>query len=97
MSNNEHVVECAEHGEQQATYVCQHIVQTLKDGKARGFWWADDPDNPRPDAWCSECEAKVQETNGEWNDESEAFAGVKLLCGACYDRAKQINFSTTER
>jgi hypothetical protein len=55
------------------------------------FWWADDPDNPRPDAWCSECEAKVQETNGEWCDESEAFAGVKLLCGACYDSAKEIN------
>ena len=84
-------VECVTHGKQQTTVVCQHIVQTLHDGKARGFWVADDPDNPRPDAWCSECDAKVQETNGEWNDESEAFSGVRLLCGACYDRVKAIN------
>lgn len=84
-------VECDKHGKQQATFVCQHIVQTLTDGKARGFWWASGQENRRPDAWCSECEANVQEAKGEWNDENEAFASVKLLCGACYDRAKEIN------
>jgi len=85
------VIQCDEHGEQQATYVCQHIIQTLRDSKPRGFWTSDDPDNLRPDAWCAKCEAKVQETNGEWNDESEAIAGVSVLCGACYDRAIAIN------
>ncbi len=86
------VVECCVHGEQQATYVCQHIVETLHDGIPRGFWWANDPENSRPDAWCSACESMVQKTNGEWNDESESFAKATLLCGACYDRAKLINF-----
>ena len=85
------IVECAEHGDQQATYVCQHIIQTLKDGIPRGFWTSDDQENPRPDAWCSDCEEVVQEKNGEWDDESEEFAGVTLLCGACYDRAIEIN------
>lgn len=88
-------VECDEHGKQEATYVCQHIVQTLRDGQPRGFWWANDPDSSRPDAWCSDCEAKVQNTGGEWNDENEAFAGVNLLCGACYDKAKELNFDAT--
>ena len=97
MSADEKYIECCEHGKQQSTYVCQHIIETLNDGKPRGFWWADDPDNPRPDAWCSKCEAKVQETNGEWDDESKKYAGVKLLCGACYDRAKEINFGKNKK
>ena len=84
-------VHCKEHGIQQATFVCRHIIQTLRDGKPRGFWTSDIPGNPRPDAWCAECEAKVQACGGEWNDESEAFAGVSLLCGGCYDRAVSIN------
>jgi hypothetical protein len=87
-------VECAEHGKQQATFVCQHIIQTLRDGHPRGFWWADDPDNPKPDAWCSECEAKVREAGGAWNEESESFAGVTLLCAACYDKAQEINLGS---
>ena len=91
MSEEEYWVECSEHGKQQATYVCQHIVQGLKDNKPKGFWSSEEsPDNLRPDSWCSECEAMVSRI-GEWNDESEAFAGVTLLCGSCYDRAKSMN------
>ncbi|MDX1757165.1 MAG: hypothetical protein R3175_14000 [Marinobacter sp.] len=91
MTDKTPYVECCKHGRQQATFVCQHIVQSLQDGKPRGFWWSQEsPDNPRPDAWCSECEEVVNRV-GEWNDESEAFAGVRLLCGACYDRAKALN------
>ncbi|GDY26276.1 hypothetical protein AHAT_21660 [Agarivorans sp. Toyoura001] len=86
-------VECSIHGLQQETFVCQHIVQTVKDGVPRGFWWANDPDNQRPNAWCSACEMKVQETGGEWTEESESFAGVSLLCGACYDLAIERSFS----
>ena len=97
MDEKEKFVECASHGTQQATFVCQHIIETLRDGNPRGFWWADDPENLRPDAWCSECEAKVQAANGEWNDENEAFTGVKLLCGACYDRAKEINLGSSKK
>lgn len=82
MSARDGIVECCDHGEQHATYVCQHIIQALIDGKHRGFWTSDDPENPGPDAWCGTREEKIQETNGEWDDESEAFAGISLLCGA---------------
>ena len=79
---------------QQATYVCQHILQTLRDGIPRGFWSSSEsPENPRPDSWCSECE-EVANAAGGWDDESEAFAGVSLLCGSCYDRAKRMNVSS---
>tara|TARA_R110001599_G_C12225620_1_gene657670 strand:+ start:1781 stop:2092 length:312 start_codon:yes stop_codon:yes gene_type:complete len=97
MSAGDGYVECCEHGKQQATYVCQHIVQGLQDGEPRGFWSSGErPDNSRPDSWCSACEEVVNRA-GEWNDESEAFAGVKLLCGACYDRAKEMNLDVSRK
>lgn len=92
MDENREYVECPVHGKQHATYVCQHIVQSLRDGVPRGFWSAEgEPGELRPDSWCDACEEKLNSTGGEWNDESEQFAGVTLLCGACYDRAKSMN------
>lgn len=50
MSEEEYFIECSEHGKQQATYVCQHIVQALKDNKPNGFWSSEEsPDNLRPE------------------------------------------------
>jgi hypothetical protein len=82
---------CDEHGTQAATFVCQPIVESVQDSQPRWFWWAEDPGISRPDAWCSTCEEKVQSTNGEWTDESETFASVKLLCGAWYYTARALN------
>ncbi|MFS1945926.1 hypothetical protein BCU64_001180 [Vibrio lentus] len=71
-----------------AGYVCMSACRR----KPSGFWSAEpEPGNERPESWCSACEDKVNSDGGEWNDESEAFAGVTLLCGACYDRAKEMN------
>lgn len=84
-------VQCPEHGTQQETFVCQHVVQGLREKSAYGFWLADDPENPRPDAWCTSCNDALHKAGGEWNEETEALAYVKLLCGACYDKAKSMN------
>ena len=40
MSEEINYIHCCEHGEQEETFVCQHIVETLKDKKPRGFWWS---------------------------------------------------------
>lgn len=91
MTEDTRIVDCPQHGAQQATFVCHHIIQTLQDGQPRGFWSSEEsPENPRPDSWCDACEEVVNRV-GEWNDESEGFAGITLLCGACYDRAKAMN------
>ena len=87
----ERTICCAEHGDQDATFVCQHILLMLRDRVPRGFFWADDSDVPRPDAWCEACNVAVAQTGGEWTAESEALAGVTMICGACYDRAKRVN------
>jgi uncharacterized protein DUF6882 len=83
-------VDCAEHGAREATFVCQHLVA----GKEAGFHHGrddDDPDALWPDAWCDACE-HVRQSEGGWNDRSEAFAAVRVLCDRCYENARQRNW-----
>lgn len=82
------ILDCARHGSQPATFVCRHLAESLASGASVGFFTSGDPDTPRPDAWCAACEACVQRTGGEWTDESEGFAGVTMICGACYDQVR---------
>ena len=89
-------VHCHIHGEQQETFVCQHIVQGLSVNVPYGFWWANDPENPRPSAWCTLCNDLVAKEGGEWTEEVLEVAKVKLLCGCCYDIAKKMNIDETD-
>ena len=64
-------VRCEVHGVQQQTLVCQHIVEGLIARQRVGFFWSTySPDDPRPNAWCSECEGRVRATGGEWIEEA---------------------------
>ncbi|HEX8410599.1 MAG TPA: hypothetical protein VF883_17170 [Thermoanaerobaculia bacterium] len=80
---------CDVHGASAPAYVCQHLVT----GKGLGFFAAADIENARPDAWCSACETTRISEGGEWNDRSEEFAGITVICAFCYDRARERNES----
>ena len=85
------LVDCTVHGPQEETFVCQHLAQSLKTMKPVGFFYSSEP---RGDAWCSQCEeVRIREggPTGDWNERSEAFAQIKILCGACYDKVRAIN------
>lgn len=84
-------VECDQHGTQEATFVCGHVVQNLRDRQPAGFFWSAQSENPRPDAWCKECNERVRAAGGDWNAELERLANVSLICGACYDEVKALN------
>src|SRR5256885_72238 len=85
-------IRCDAHGEQQQTFVCQHVAAGLLSKMRLGFFWSQhDPDNPRPDAWCLECEHRVRETGGEWVGEAGAQLQPEILCGGCYDLAKRFH------
>jgi hypothetical protein len=72
--------------------VCQHIVVGLERRERVGFFWTpDDPTNPRPDAWCLACERRARLSGGEWVGHALEEAQPKVLCGACYDLAKQFH------
>lgn len=83
------VVQCGEHGQQEETFVCRHLAQSLRSGGKVGFFYSS---RPRGDAWCAACEeVRVREggASGDWNERSEAFAGIQILCGACYDKVRK--------
>lgn len=83
-------VECGRHGEQETTFVCQHLARSLETHEKVGFFYSG-PVKERSDAWCLKCEeVRVREggESGDWNERSEAFAGITLLCAACYDEVR---------
>jgi hypothetical protein len=90
MPSKENSVACERHGPQPETFVCQHIVQTLRDRRPVGFYWSTESQSARPDAWCSACNERVDAAGGEWTPEAEAAAGVSVLCATCYDEAKAL-------
>lgn len=84
-------IECQMHGEEEETFVCHHLAQALRTGETVGFFWAG---GPRGDAWCSACEeVRIREggVTGDWNERSEKFADIQILCGACYDRLRALH------
>jgi hypothetical protein len=92
MTDASRSIQCTTHGSQQEKFVCRHIAAGLESKQRVGFFRTTfDPDNPRPDAWCSACEERVRQTNGDWIDEAEAHLKPKILCDACYDLAKEFH------
>jgi hypothetical protein len=86
MSDQTETVECDEHGRGYSAFVCQHLAK----GSGLGFFCDTGSDDPRPDAWCAECDA-VMMADGSWNEKNEKVAGITLLCVNCYDAAKERN------
>lgn len=88
---DERKVRCDEHGLQDETFVCQHIVQGLQENVPYGFFWSAESTQKRPDAWCTICNERLQEEGWDWTERALQLAKIKLLCGACYDRARAMN------
>lgn len=85
------MIECARHGRQPETFVCQHLVVTLHTRLSIGFHWPRATRDSRPNAWCSDCETRVKATNGEWIGDAAKHLGASLLCAACYDEVRRLN------
>ncbi len=83
-------VECCSHGSRNAAYVCTHTVDTLRDNIPRGLTYVIDDDGCY-NGYCDECDDVLERCGGEWNDESEGFAQVTLICEGCFERALAIN------
>lgn len=92
MSENYNKVECCDHGPRNRAYVCQYLVNS----EFKGFWESFDSDstkiynNDELNAWCDECD-KILLEEGEWNDISEAFARITLICDVCFFKMKKLN------
>lgn len=77
------LVRCERHGDNREAFVCKHL---LLGAGLEFFSDAEDPSNPYPDAWCSECE-KARDESGALPD-GYARSVIKLVCGSCYQEIK---------
>jgi hypothetical protein len=83
------MMECARHGAHRPAFICQH----LRLGEGIGFNLAPepvDPEWPFQNAWCDECDA-VLLREGEWNDVSEGFAKITVICEGCLEEIRSRN------
>ena len=85
-------IECGEHGEAYATYVCEHLFT-----HPAQEWFGDDPgeDNPWPDSWCARCQA-IFEREGEWNERNEGECRIRMVCSGCYANARDASVRALE-
>lgn len=78
-------LECDAHGRQPRTFVCVHIIESLKTGEPKGFWWGRGEDGTF-DAVCSDCNALSQEAF-----EALGPDNIALLCLGCFEDAAALN------
>ena len=74
------------HGEASPAYVCQHLLDGLRarDIRSIGFYEAGSEPGEEDDCgWCRACEG-MRLAEGGWNDKSEGFAQIKLVCSGCF-------------
>jgi hypothetical protein len=68
-------------------------METLRDQIPRGVIWLRD-DEGCVNAYCDACDVRLERAGGEWNDEVEAEAGIRLICEGCFRRVLFINKKT---
>jgi hypothetical protein len=82
-------VVCPEHGRQGIGLACAHVAHAIESGEAVGFFWGDDTDTARPDAWCRSCEQALRAVPAGQSTEAWFLAcDFKVLCAACWDLAQ---------
>ena len=80
---------CSRHGAQGIGPVCTHVAHAIDSGDQVGFFWGDDIDTARPDAWCLQCNRALIALNGGSSEKWFVAAEFKILCAACWDEAKE--------
>ena len=79
------MIPCGTHGVQPQTFVCVHIVQSLKSGNPCGFWWSRGEDGVW-DAVCTDCNNLSQEEFDALGSEN-----IKAICLGCFEDAAELN------
>jgi hypothetical protein len=83
-------IRCQVHGREGIGLVCEHIAIAVDRGERIGFFWGNDTDTARPDAWCQVCERSLVALNGASSEQWFREARFKVFCAKCWDEAKRI-------
>lgn len=89
--------DCSRHGSQGIGLVCTHVAHAIDSGEQVGFFWGDDTDTARPDAWCAECEKALVALKGASSEAWFVRAEFKILCAACWDEAKRVLYGPVRK
>ena len=81
---------CAIHGQEGIGLVCRHVALASVQRAQVGFFWGDDTDTARPDAWCLDCEQRLVALNGASSEQWFRDAQFEILCAQCWDEAQLI-------
>ena len=82
---------CSKHGIRGIGLVCNRIAAALlAEDVSVGFFWGDDVDTARPDAWCHQCEQELLALAGRSSEHWFLTAEFKPLCETCWDEAKEL-------
>src|SRR5262249_43466643 len=81
---------CSRHGEEGIGLVCGHIAHAADRQERVGFFWGDDTDTARPDAWCLACERALRAFKGASSEQWFLEARFKIFCARCWDEAKAV-------
>ena len=81
---------CARHGNEGIGLVCEHIAYAVDRGEAVGFFWGDDVDFARPDAWCASCESRLVALQGATSEQWFKDEHFKIFCAKCWDEARVV-------
>ncbi|MDH4263595.1 MAG: hypothetical protein OEV78_11180 [Spirochaetia bacterium] len=93
--NKSSMMECPTHGLRKPSFVCSH----LQCGEGLGFHQPSEPHDPElpfQHAWCDEYDSILIE-EGEWNDRSEGFAKIMVICEGCLDVIRKRNIRVNEK
>jgi hypothetical protein len=80
--------DCTKHGNQGIGLACTHVAHAIDSGAQVGFFWGDDEDTARPDAWCAKCNEALVALNWASSENWFLDADFKVLCAGCWDEAR---------
>jgi len=78
---------CNKHIDKGISFVCTHVVDSIKNKKSVGFFCSSEDYQTYPDALCEECSKMQLLRKSNWSPERYR------LCISCYEKAKSINES----
>ena len=85
---------CKIHGEMDYALICTHLAaQTHDDPDLNVYLATPDESEEATDVqnlWCEKCDNILLE-EGEWNDKSENFANIQVVCIQCFEELKNKN------
>ncbi|QJX48464.1 hypothetical protein HMJ29_16695 [Hymenobacter taeanensis] len=86
-------IKCGTHEYGRRAFICNHLNTRAKAGFEESFETYENMELEEDDdfqAWCDKCE-QVRQKEGGWNDNSMAFADIRLVCESCYFEIKELN------